>query len=310
MLFENILKMWLLEKKDYIKASTHAYYDFEVSNYIVPILGNLDIQEITESRIQKAVLLWQNKGMDNGKPLKKSTVQNIVMLIKQVLKYATRKGYIENSILEIHFVPQRNNSIRNKVFTQEEQDELIGALLADMSYKSFGILLCINSGLRIGEICALKWEDIDIEHQILHVNKTLQRIYKKNDTPSTQVIVSEPKTPSSIRDIPLSDNICSIIRSFSDVKKDGYILTNNDHHMEPRTFRKFYQTFLCDHHLHELNFHCLRHTFATRCIESGADYKTVSEILGHTTINTTLNMYVHPQMEEKRKCVNLIKWNK
>lgn len=309
MLLEEILDLWLNEKRQYVKQSTYAHYNFEVENYIRPVLGKLDINEIREEDIQTAVFYWQNSGMDNGRPLKKSTVQNLVVLMKQVLKYAVRKGIIQESVMEIHFIPQANSKKKIQVFSIDEQNKIIRAVLSDLDYRSFGILLCINSGLRIGEICALKWEDIDTQKGVLHVTKTIQRIYLKNAMPHTQVIIGEPKTTSSIRDIPLSHKIMEIIQKLPNIDSNGYILSNNKDFIEPRTFRKFYTSFLKKKKITQLNFHCLRHTFATRCIENGADYKTVSEILGHTTINTTLNMYVHPQMEEKRKCVELICWD-
>lgn len=308
MLFKELLQMWLDSKKEYIKESTYAYYSFEVQNYIMPILGNKMVQDITEEYIQRVVLYWQKEGMENGHPLKKSTVQNLVMLIKQVFHYAAKKKIIENGMLEIHFAPQ-TESKRIQVFSQEEQNRLIQAVFEEFSYKTFGILLCINSGLRIGELCALKWSDIDFSGRVIHIDKTLQRIYMQDASPRTQIIITTPKTATSIRDVPLSEKVCGIIGRFQDINMEGYVLSNEEQYIEPRTFRKFYSDFLERHEIDMHHFHCLRHTFATRCIENGADYKSVSEILGHTTINTTLNMYVHPQMEEKRKCVDMLQWD-
>jgi len=307
MLFKDVLEMWLAEKERYVKVSTFAYYNFEVNNYIIPLLGEYDVTQMTEEVIQEAVLTWQLKGMENGRVLCKSTVQNLVMLIKQVLRFASRKDLMTDRIVEIQYKPQYQPK-HEKVFSTEEQKKLIQLALEEHSYKSFGILLCLNSGLRIGEICALKWGDIDIKNQVLSVTKTLQRIYQKDIAPKTRIIIDAPKTYSSIRNIPLSDKVCKLMYTFPERKKDYYILTNTEHYLEPRTLRKYYAAFLKRADVREINFHCLRHTFATQCIKNGADYKTVSEILGHNTINTTLNMYVHPQMEEKRKCVDLIEW--
>lgn len=307
MVFQSILEMWLKEKKEYVKESTYAYYHFEVTNYITPLLGSLSLEEVTEERIQSTVFVWQGKGMENGRALKKSTVQNLVMLIKQVLKFSARKGFMENTIMEIHFAPQYREK-GQKVFNHKEQTQLIQAILENLDYRTFGILLCINSGLRIGELCALQWGDIDMNNGILHVTKTLQRIYTGNKKNKTEIIITAPKTPTSIREIPLSNKILSLINTFQSRSAEHYVLTNSPHYMEPRTLRRFYKSFLRKNNLRELHFHGLRHTFATRCIEGGADYKSVSEILGHATINTTLNMYVHPQLEEKRKCVELVEW--
>ena len=307
MTFKKLLEMWLKEKSNYVKESTYAYYDFEVRNYIVPCLGHLSLEEITEERIQETVLLWQNQGMNNGHPLKKSTVQNLTVLLKQVLKYGARKKVMADMNLTIQFAvqPQMN---KRKVFDVNEQRRLIQAVLSDLNNKTFGILLCLNSGLRIGELCALKWEDIDIDNGVLHVTKTLQRIYDRRQHGKTEIIITSPKTVTSVRDVPISKRVLSIISMLPQREGAHYILTNSARYTEPRRFRQFYKEFLIKNEIDELHFHCLRHTFATRCIEGGADYKSVSEILGHTTIHTTLNMYVHPQMEEKRKCVEMVNW--
>lgn len=307
MKFQTVLEKWLNDKKEYVKESTYAYYHFEVMNYISPLFGSLQLEEVTEERIQKAVFIWQGKGMENGRALKRSTVQNLVMLIKQVLKFATKKGWMENIIIEIHFAPQYMEKSQ-MVFNPKEQAQLIQAVLDNLNCRTFGILLSINSGLRIGEICALKWGDIDMNAGVLHVTKTLQRIYTKSEKNKTEIIITAPKTPTSIREVPLSKRILSIINTFQSKVPTHYVLTDTDHYMEPRSFRRFYKLFLKENHIKELHFHCLRHTFATRCIEGGADYKSISEILGHATINATLNMYVHPQLEEKRKCVELLEW--
>lgn len=307
MTFQNVLEMWMNEKKEYIKESTYAHYHFEAANYVSPLLGALQLEEVTEERIQNAVLTWQGKGMDNGRPLKKSTVQNLVTLVKQVLRYAVKKEYMKSTIIEIHFAPHYMEK-RQKVFNSNEQLKLVQAVLENLNCKSFGILLCLNSGLRIGELCALKWNDIDVENGILHVTKTLQRIYGKEGRGKTEIIITAPKTATSIREVPLSKRILSIINTFHPESSGNYVLTDTEHYLEPRSFQRFFKMFLNKNNIRELHFHCLRHTFATRCIEGGADCKTVSSILGHATITTTLNMYVHPQLEEKRKCVELVEW--
>lgn len=307
MKFEEVIKMWLEEKSYYIKESTYALYSYEVDNYILPVLGELQMEELTEEVIQKAVYFWQNEGMNQGGPLKKSTTQNLVTLIKQILKYAVKKKIIREYLLDIHFVPS-SKSNKCMVFNQEEQKLIVDAALKEGSYKSFGVILCINCGLRIGELCALKWSDINIRKKTLYISKTLQRICYSQGKEKTHLVITSPKTQTSIREIPLAARICELIEKMADVNPDGFVLTNTDTPMEPRTYRKYYERFVVKNHLPKLNFHCLRHTFATRCIENGADCKTVSELLGHSTINTTMNMYVHPMLEEKRKCVEMISW--
>lgn len=306
-LFKEVAKMWLGEKKAYIKDSTYSYYEFEMDTYILPQLGEKKVIDMNEKLLQQTVLFWQKQGSKKQTALKKSTVQNLVMLVKQCLKYAVNEGYIQDVSMRMQYMPVYMVP-KQKVFSVQEQTELIKALLNDSSSKTVGILLCLNSGLRIGEICALRWEDVDFERRMLHITKTLQRIYNVNSQPRTYILISSPKTRKSIRDVPLSDKMMEMLLKSNGQNQSGYVLTNDEHYMEPRTFRRFYMKFLETHQIPGLNFHCLRHTFATRCIENGGDYKSVSEILGHTTINTTLNMYVHPLEEEKRKCVDLVKW--
>lgn len=169
--------------------------------------------------------------------------------------------------------------------------------------------ICLNSGLRIGELCALKWKDVDLERKIIYITKTLQRIYVSDVQRKTDIIIASPKTSASIREIPVGEKILSLIKELPYYNKENYILTNTSSYIEPGIFRRYYKSFLRKNNIPVLKFHCLRHTFATRLIENGADYKSVSEILGHSTIHTTLNMYVHPMIEEKRRCVELIEWD-
>lgn len=214
------------------------------------------------------------------------------------------KNFIPPFELEIFYIPEMPAN-KDKTFTKEEQDSLIEAVISDLSFKSFGILLSLNTGMRIGELCALLWSDVDCIENIITIHNTLQRVYNKNLQPSTKIIIGKPKTIKSIRNIPLSEKVQNAISHLPDINKDGYVLTNTTSFMEPRTYRRFYEKFLKKHNIVYLNFHCLRHSFATRLIQNGADYKCVSELLGHTNINTTLNMYVHPDLKQKRECIEL-----
>lgn len=153
MVLQEVLDMWLDEKRMYVKQSTYAYYRYEIEHYISPLLGQLTLEELTEDKIQDTVLLLQKCGINSGHPLNKSTVQNLVVLLKQVIKYAIRKKFIQDFTMEIRFAIQ--DPINNqKVFNKAEQAQMIQALLANLTYKNFGILLCLNTGLRIGELCA------------------------------------------------------------------------------------------------------------------------------------------------------------
>lgn len=308
MTFKETALAWMERKKSYIKESTYALYQYEICFYLIPALGDLDIMEIDGKMLQETVLKWQCAGNEKGNMLKKGTIQNLIVLVKQIYKYAIENGYAKQIQFAIRYAPQPLRQKSRKTLDSAEQIKLINAILSEPTNQGMGILLCISSGLRIGELCALTWADIDLEKQLLHVTKTMQRIYMKDAHPRSYVSITAPKTESSIRDVPLSCRLCTLMKNLTDNNPDHFILTNSERYIEPRTFRNHYDRFLKLHGIAHINFHSLRHTFATRCIDGGANYKVVSEILGHSTINTTLNMYVHPQMSEKRKCVEMITW--
>ena len=173
------------------------------------------------------------------------------------------------------------------------------------SFMNLGIYICLCAGLRIGEVCALVWDDIDVEMGVVNISKTLQRIYVvEGSERHTELIIGTPKSRNSIREIPLAKDLLKMIRPLKKVVKgSSYVLTNSARPVEPRTYRNYYRRLMRQLDMPDLKFHGLRHSFATRCIESQCDYKTVSVLLGHSNIRTTLNLYVHPNMEQKKKCV-------
>ena len=167
-------------------------------------------------------------------------------------------------------------------------------------------LLC---GLRIGEVCALKWENIDLENKIIHITKTIQRIYiKENNTILSKVVITTPKTIKSNRDIPIND---FIYEKLINLRKDGnvFVLSGNEQYIEPRTYRNYFTKIFKSLNLRHFKYHALRHTFASNCISFGTDYKTVSELLEHSNTSLTLNLYVHPSTQDKIKCVDLLAEN-
>ena len=176
----------------------------------------------------------------------------------------------------------------------------------NFTFKNLGIIICLSTGIRIGEICALKWNDIDIENGFIKVSKTLQRIYLVDkEIKTTKLIIDKPKTRNSFREIPLSSDLVRIVKPIMKVvNKNYYILTNEEKPTEPRTYRNYYKNLMRKLNIPLIKFHGLRHSFATRCIESNCDYKTISVLLGHSNITTTLNLYVHPNFEQKKKAIN------
>lgn len=179
-------------------------------------------------------------------------------------------------------------------------------LRENFTFRNLGIFICLSSGMRIGEICGLKWSDVDVLEGVIHIRHTLQRIYIIEDGEKhTELLLDTPKTINSSRDIPMSSELLKIMKQFNKVVNPEYFVISNDANpIEPRTYRNYYKKLCKKLNLPELKFHGLRHSFATRCIESNSDYKTVSVILGHSNISTTLNLYVHPNKEQKKKCID------
>ncbi len=293
---------WLESKKPYIKESTYAYYSLMINKYIVKYWGEEQIEDLSNEKIQETILALQSGTIQET--LRVSTLQNIVSILKQCIRHAASMGYAKDMNICIHYGVE-NTLPKKKVFENDEQLLIVKNAVKHITPKNLGILISVECGLRIGEICALQWQDIDLDRNIIYVHKTLQRVYYHDETPRSRVIVTTPKTKTSIRIIPIPTQIIPYIKKCKNNEGHNYILTNSDKFIEPRTFRKYFKKFLEDIKIENLNFHCLRHSFATRCIARGADVKSVSDILGHATVNTTLNMYVHPGMDEKRKCMEL-----
>lgn len=301
------LKNWINNKEIYVKEATAANYLQSLERHIIPMLGQLTLSELTEQKLQEAALLWLEKGRCDGNGgLSERTVRSMVMLVKHSLKAAAKEGYIPDRHYDILFPP--NPQIQKlKVLSRTEQALLTQHVYLNLTPKNLGLLFCLHTGLRIGELCALQWGDIDLENKTVSVCRTIQRIYRRApEGGSTRLVITTPKTAHSVRVVPISTLLFPILKKMHPGDGQAYLLTGDTNPTEPRTYRDYYNRLRNKLGISDVTFHGLRHTFATRLIESGADYKTVSELLGHATVNITLNLYVHPQMEQKRKAVELI----
>ena len=182
-----------------------------------------------------------------------------------------------------------------------EQAKLLRGLFDETDVYKLGIYICLSTGLRLGEVCALKWCDIDMNLKLLHVNQTVQRLPSKDETSKTILLETSPKSFHSKREIPISNQLYELFEKFYNTKT--YVLNGNKP-MEPRTLQYQFQKILEACEIRKTSFHTLRHTFATNCIQTGADIKSVSEVLGHSDVKITLNRYVHPSMNSKREYLN------
>lgn len=304
MKYKDWINKWLNNKKYYIKESTYATYENNVYNYIIPYLGNFYLFKLNHKIIQEFILELSQRGkIRDNKGLSNKTIKDIIMLVKSSLVSAVNEHLINPFDLKFNY-PKEDFKKHIITLNSFQQRRLTKYLVANINYKNLGILLSLYTGMRIGEICALKWGDINYSKEIINVNKTLQRIYLK-ESYSSKIVISSPKTKNANREIPLSKKLISILRHMK-CSNNCYIISGTDSYIEPRCYRRYFSRVLKTNKIPHINYHVLRHTFATNCISVGTDYKTVSEILGHANINITLNLYVHPNLKEKKKCIELI----
>lgn len=291
-----VIELWKTDKKNYVKKSTFSAYVLLIENHLLLTFG--DKQEVPEVDVQNFVLQKLASG------LSQKTIKDILIVLKMVLKFGAKNKWITYEPFEIQY-PTIRESQHIEVLTKADQKKIMNYIQEHFTFRNLGVYICLSAGMRIGEVCALTWEDIDTDNGIISVNRTIQRIYVIEDgTRRTELILDTPKTKNSIREIPISKDLLRILKPFKKIVNPlFFVLTNDAKPTEPRTYRSYYKNLMRELKMPELKFHGLRHSFATRCIESNCDYKTVSVLLGHSNISTTLNLYVHPNMEQKKKAI-------
>lgn len=297
--FQSAADQWLESIRPHIKESTRMKYQNLMSAYILPTLGSQSLRNISYEKIEHTCNLLLTRGGSKGTGLSPKTVSDVLSLIRNILKYAADSGKIP--ACDTSAIAIRQNAREMRVLSRGEQEQLCTFLCEHPSLPNIGILLCLFTGLRVGELCALQWEDISLREHTLHVHQTMQRI-QNTDVPGkkTKVIVTEPKSRAAVRTIPLPEYLVNTLRELPQ-PATGYFLTGNKHtFMEPRTMQNHFKRVLENCAIRPANFHALRHTFATRCVELGFDVKSLSEILGHASVTITMNRYVHPSIELKR----------
>lgn len=292
-----IADAWKKEKRPYVKQSTFAAYMLTLENHLLPYFG--DMTELSEPTVQAFVLDKLNGGLSI------KTIKDILIVLKMIMKHGVKNKWMEHAEWDIKY-PTTSTPTDMEVLTVANHKKILDHIKANFSFKALGIYLCLTTGLRIGEICALRWEDINTQTGTLQVKRTIERIYIiEGDKKHTEVVINDPKTPNSIREIPLSAEALSLIKPLMKIVNTGfYVISNDSKPIEPRTYRSYYKRLMKSLDIPAIKFHGLRHSFATRCIESNCDYKTVSVLLGHSDISTTLNLYVHPNMEQKKRCIS------
>lgn len=300
---QQIMQEWLMLKKYNIKESTFAHYTNLLENHIYPKLGQIPLSLLTAEKINDFLKEELRFGRIDGKGgLSSKTVSDIRSVLLLGLEYAREQQYpccINTKI----FAP-RSCKPAKKVLSRLEQAKLEQFLYLHFDLTSLGILITLYSGLRIGELCALQWGDVHLDSGIISIDKTIIRIQNvdrnNGDQKKTRIIISHPKTESSIRFVPLPSFLMKFLEKYRQ-EKEVFLITGTTSYMEPRLYLNKYKRILKKAGLESYTFHTLRHTFATRCVENGFDTKSLSEILGHANVSTTMQNYVHPSLDLKRE---------
>lgn len=293
--FNKLCDEWVIYKKPRIKESTYSNYTFKMNKYLRKEFGEKSLYELLSYDMNKYVEKLQLK-------FSSKTIRDIMTVLKSILRYAERKYDIDFKLDLISSPLLYKKEV--EIFNDRDKKKLEKYLLASSDIKSLGILISLFSGMRIGEICSLKWSDIDFDKNIINVNHTLQRVYLgKKDT---KVVITVPKTKKSIRKIPLSKVLSNKLKPISkEYPKNAFVLTGlEDKFVEPLGYRYTYKIILNACHISYKKFHCLRHTFATKCVAVGMDIKSLSEVLGHANVNVTLDIYVHSSYKVKKKFID------
>lgn len=304
MRFSELAELWLASFAQGVKESTLTHYQYTLHKYLLPVLGDLPVSELNESTLERLFLQILSPSDNSHKPLGTSSAQECFGMLKRICKYAARLHLMPP--LELCVKLPRQKKAEPRPLSLAEQAALRSFLLDPPTPRKIGVLLQMELGLRIGEVCGLKWSDFDLKNGILTIQRTVCRIPRGDG--HTKLIVQTPKTRKSTREIPLSTGLVAILRKLSkDVTPDTWFLSGTESRpVEPRCYRKSIRCYLKRAALCTIHPHVLRHTFATTCLQAGCDIKTLSELLGHANANVTLQRYVHSDLNRKRKALQRV----
>lgn len=295
-LFSDWSEKWLEHKNLSVKQSTYVRYKNSLDSHINPKLGNYKIHLIDTERLQQFFIEESDSGrLDQSGGLSPKTLSEMLMIIKGILNFAKSHG--ESIQCDYKQIVIKKSYHEMRILSIDEERRLNSVLLFNQNIYKLGILLCLYTGIRVGELCALKWEDISFEEKTLKIDKTMQRLQCDDSEKKTEIVISEPKSSCSIRLIPLPDFLISELVKFR-ANDNNYILSmDNKKFIEPRTMQNHFYKYISEARIEKANFHCLRHTFATRCVEKNFEIKSLSVILGHSSVKITLDKYVHVTMQ-------------
>ena len=290
---------WLEAGKGRYKESTFVKYQTMLEKHIKPKLGGCFPLAFSDAMMER----FTNELLSEDE-LAPKTVKDILVVLRSILNYTAKRFHETFPKVEITYPKETKKEMR--VLTREEQTQFVGYLLEGMDECKFGILLTLLTGIRIGELCALRWENISLKDKTIKISSTMQRLkdISLNRETKTRIVIGSPKSDTSARIIPINDYAAELCRRMNPKSPAAFVLTGTSNYMEPRTLQYRMEKYTGDCGLEGVHFHTLRHTFATRCVEVGFEIKSLSEFLGHANPTITLDRYVHSSMELKRDNMN------
>lgn len=295
--------LWLTRRQQRIKRSTYSTYLYKMKHYLFPTIGAVRLNQLTKEVIQSLVDSWLEKG------LRPTTIHVLFQLLNSSLKDACKQQRIfQNPCLDI--ILPRKKRVRAQALTKVDQQVLEATAKKMPLYKGLPVLLALNAGLRIGEIAALKWENIDFDRRVIYVKQTYQRIMVGVDKRKTQLLLDQSKTEQSVRTIPMTFTLYKYLKKWAKKSPGPFICSNKQTPSEPRLLTNYFHAIRERIKLPKIHFHQLRHTFATRCIETNGDVASISRMLGHMSSKTTLDVYADSFLNSQQKIIDKLDVNK
>lgn len=298
--FGSLLALWIADNQVRLKASTIYRYQYLIDTHILPELGFKSTNSITSTVINSFLSDKLEHGrLDGSGGLSAAYVRSITLVINSALRFGIDQGFCSVVGLKINKPTVTHKEL--PVLSSSQQLILEKWLQTDTDETKLGVLISLYTGLRIGEICALTWNDIDLKNKVIYVRNTVVRVKSAaGESAKTHLIIDSPKTAASLRCIPICSRLLSALLSLAPNATSQYVVSSTASFVSPRTYDYRFKKLLDACQIPRINYHALRHTFATRCIEAGVDVKSLSEILGHADVSITLNTYVHSSMDLKR----------
>ncbi|MBP1047941.1 site-specific integrase [Enterococcus sp. BWM-S5] len=288
---------WLEMISGTVKISTYNSYKNKLERYVKPHIGHLTLKILSSRQLNQMIKMQE-------KQLSASSIRTVFQIVKSCLKEAEKRRLIESCVLEDIQLPKVN---KRKVQTLSLDERQLITKLAEKDSYGFPIILSLETGLRIGEIAGLKWEDIDFSSKTLTVSRTLQRVQTfSSEGKKTILLEGSPKTQMSQRELPLSKKMIRCLRKRKKESDSEYVVSVQGKPMEPRTISNHFKRIIANTPLLSISFHSLRHSFATRCLECGISVAAISSLLGHTSVKLTLDIYTNSTRSEERRAVELL----